>query len=449
MHGAGSGGVENTTVTLCKYLDKSKFEPIVVFPSDGLMKRSIDDMGIKTFLTPMEWLTPPKYLDTIERKEQYFYRKFLSLLSERVHNVAEIIRENRIDAVHTPTLTVAEGAIAAKIMNVPHIWHVRGRYSADYPFFPIRTLYSFVENFSSKIVAVSQYTMECFSNYISEKEKIEVIYNGIEIERFISEDFQQSSLYSEYPVARDKKIVALIGRVDAVKGIDTYVDSAIKTLRKKEGIVFFIIGTIGDKELFARMERKIDSYNLSDRIIFTGFRDDIPSLLKDIDILICASLTEGFPGVVLQGMISSRPVVATRCGGPEEIIIDGETGYLIDKGDSDALSEKTISLLEDEKKMRLMGHKGAEYAVKNFSAERYAKDFETIYTEVIKTCSLKSNEDLMWKEFILNSLSNLGRIGTRVSELEQEVMAIKSFMAYFKDNIFYRTLKKILIRNGK
>ena len=444
MHGAGSGGVEQAIITLCRFLNKDFFEPFVVFPSDGPMKHILDNMGVKTIISPIEWFTPPLYLKSEQQKERFFFSKFLHLLDERVKNIIEIIKDNNIDIVHTSTVTITDGAIAAKITGVPHIWHIHGKYAPDYSFLPIRMIYSLVEDFSERIVAVSNSVKEFISEYISEEWKIDVIHNGIDLERFNTKNICETSLFTDYPYLKEKKIVSLIGRVYAVKGIDIYVDSAIKILQKRNDVVFLIIGPIGDHELLNVMKKKIDNYNMSDKIIFTGFRDNIPSALNDIDLVVCASLREGFPYVVLESMASSKPVISTRCGGPEEIVLDGETGYLVNTGDADELSKAILSMVDDEKKMITMGQAGREYILNKFSADNYAKKFENIYANVINTYSYSPKEDMIWKEFILNSLSNLGNLGKRVSDLEHEVRDIKNFNSHFKGNMFYSMLKKVL-----
>lgn len=443
MHGAGIGGVENSIITLCRHLNRDLVEPIVVFPSEGPMKEIIGGMGIRTLVSPMEWMTPPRHL-SLKNKERHHFDKFLSSLDKRVTGLADIISENGIDAIHTATITVAEGALASRITGVPHVWHIHGGYYDKEGFLPDRAVYSFVEGFSARIVTVSNTVKEFISGYISEKEKIEVVYNGIDIEGFGSKN-KGPVLFKDYPHLKGRKIVALIGMVYPVKGIELYVDSAIEAARQREDTAFLVIGAESNKELASRMKEKISRSGLSERIIFTGFRDDVPSLLKDIDLVVCASVSEGFGYSVLESMTAGRPVVSTRCGGPEELVLDNETGCLVAKDKPGELANAVLSILNDRKKSLSMGQKAKERVNESFSAVKYARDFENIYSDVKKNSS-RSSERPVWEEFLLSSLSNLGSLGKRVSELEQEVKDLNNFTSRLKGNVFFKTIKRVLNR---
>lgn len=443
MHGAGKGGVEQAIITLCRCLDRERFEPIVVFPSEGYAKDELQKMGIKVLVSPMECFIPPGYLSS-KCMEKYYYNRFLFLLNERVRNIVDIIRENDIDMVHSSTLTVAEGALAARISGVPHIWHIHGKYSTNHAFLPIKSVYSFLEGFSTRIVAVSNSVKEFISRYIPQQDKIDVVFNGIDLEMLDSKkNSSYPALYRDYPALKGKKIVALIGSVYKVKGIDVYVDAAINILKKRGDIAFLVIGPINDHDLFNSVKNRIDSSSLSESIIFTGFREDVLSLLNDTDLVVCASITEGLPYAVLESMASSKPVVSTRCGGPEEVVLDGETGYLVNKGDPDALAGAVMSIIDDRKKMLAMGRKAREHAAGNYNAEKYARGFEAIYAEVAKASSGMTDGHV---DLMVDSLSSLGGLGKRVSDLEHEVEDIKSFIAYFKNNALYSVVKKIFKR---
>lgn len=440
MHGAGKGGVEKSIATLCTYLDKEKFEPIVAMPEDGPLKTDLEGIGVKTIITPLEWWTPIRFF----YGERHYY-KFLAGLKERVHNLVKIINENGINVVHTSTLTVVDGAIAAKILGRPHIWHIHGRFDGTSPTFetylPIDVLYPIVGELSTRIVAVSQIVKNFISSYIAPS-KIHLIYNGIDIDKYKEKTLPSKSLLDEFPTLKNKVLVGLVGRISKVKGIEDYVEAAIEVLKVRDDVGFLIVGPEEDKTLGQKVRKRVDSLHLADKIVFAGYRKNIPSLLQEINLVVCSSLREGFPYSCLEAMAASRALVATKCGGPDELVIDGETGYLVNVGNPDKLARAILKVVENPETMKLMGEKGRKRIEEFFEARIYVQNFENLYKDVSKEKPLHATGSSVWEEVMLDLLSSHGNIGKRLIECERQIEDLRRFEQLLKDNFFYRTMKR-------
>ena len=441
MHGVGRGGVEQSLFTLCKYLDKERFELIVAVPEDGPLTETLSGMGIKTLITPLEWWTPIWFFFG----ERHYY-KFLAGLKQRVDNLVKIINENDINVVHTSTLPVIDGAIAAKISGRPHIWHLHGRFNGSASssfgtYFPIDVIYRIVDQLSWQIVAVSQIVKDFLSSYITPS-KIKLIYNGIDIDKFNGKRSLSKSLIEEFPTLKNKVLVGLVGRIARVKGIEDYVEAAIEVLKLRDDVGFLIVGPEEDKTLGQKVRKRVDSLHLADKIIFTGYRKDIPGLLQEIDLVVCSSLKEGFPYSCLEAMAASKALVATKCGGPNELVVDGEMGYLVDVGKADKLARAILKAVENPEAMKLMGEKGRQRIEEFFEAQIYAQHFENLYNNAVKESGPHVSDTSTWEEIILNLASNLGNIGNRVIECERQIEDLRNFEQLFKDNFFYRTIKR-------
>lgn len=440
MHGAGKGGVEKRMGVLCKYLDKGRFEAIVAMPEDGPLKANLEGIGVKTIITPLEWWTPIWFF----YGERHYY-KFLIGLKERVDNLVKIINENGINVVHTSTLPVIDGAIAAKAAGIPHIWHVGGRFEGTSAnsfgtYLPIEVLYSIVNSLSAKIVVVSRVVRDFLSQYIPVA-NIEVIYNGTELDKFNGKTSQTGCLVEEFPNLSDKVLVGLVGRIARVKGIEDYVEAAIEVLKVRDDVGFLIVGPEEDKTLGQKVRKKVNSFRFADKIIFTGYREDIPVLLREIDLVVCSSLKEGFPNNCLEAMAASKAIVSTKCGGSEELIIHGETGYLVNVGRPDELAEAILSIIKDRERLKLMGIKGRESVEQFFSAQLYARNFEELYLRMMKALPVQHPDSCTWTELLMTLTSNIGALGTKMIEHDREIKELRNFEALFKDNFFYRTLR--------
>jgi glycosyltransferase involved in cell wall biosynthesis len=122
---------------------------------------------------------------------------------------------------------------------------------------------------------------------------------------------------------------------------------------------------------------------LQDKIVFTGYRQDIPALMKFMDIVVHASNSpEPFGMVVIEGMAMGKPVVATRAGGPLDIVVDGMTGLLVPVGDAKALAGAVIRLLGEPGLRTRMGVAGRERVEENFCSSIYAEKIGEIYTSL-------------------------------------------------------------------
>jgi glycosyltransferase involved in cell wall biosynthesis len=441
MHGAGQGGVEKSLKTLCKYLDKERFQLTVALPTDGALKAYLDDLGVKTYITPIDSWTPIEF----HHGERHYY-KFLSGLKERVRSLVDIIKQNEIDIVHSSTLSVADGAFAAKISGKPHIWHIHGLWgktpemSSEYrSYLSVKSLFALVNDLSTKIVAVSEDVRKYLETYIS-GDVIRVIYNGIDLSEFDVSVKDSSSIRDELNL-NGKYVVAMVGRIAKIKGIEDYIEAAITVVGQRDNVCFLVVGPDEDKALARRIRNRVNSINLSDRIFFTGTRKDIPTVLRDADLFVCSSESEGFPYSCLEALSASKPIVTTKCGGPEEMVIDGVNGFHVNVGSADEIATSVISLIDDYHVRKDMGLKSRALVENSFSAEVFARNFEEIYSSL---CNEDDYGEINpWTDVILHLTSALGEIGTKTRSLEHEVADLRNFERLFKGNLFYAFLKKL------
>ena len=374
--------------------------------------------------------------------ERHYYQ-FLAALKNRIERLAAIITENNIDLVHSSTLSVADGAFAARFAHVPHIWHIHGKSigttNSYGVYISVKTLYSLAASLSDCIAAVSNDVDRFLQQYIKCEPPC-VVYNGMDINEFDALASLPTSLREEFQL-NDKKLVMLVGRLEEVKGIEDYVQSAIKVLSKRNDAAFIIAGRYEDKELSERIRSFVSAKGLANSIVFTGARNDIPAMLRESDIFVCSSKTEGFSYAVLEAMAAAKPVVTTRCGGPEEMVIHKETGLHVDVGMPEQIAEALHMLLDNKQMREDMGRKGRKTAEQKFNAEIYARNFEDIYMRF--SCKRERKAPNPWGEVMLGMASNIGDLGMRIRHLEHEVRDLRSFESIFKDNCIYQGLKNL------
>jgi glycosyltransferase involved in cell wall biosynthesis len=177
-------------------------------------------------------------------------------------------------------------------------------------------------------------------------------------------------------------LAPLVGNVAALvphKGQRHLIEAAIPVMKQVPDARFIIAG---EGELRPALERQIKEHHLEKHVLLAGFRPDVLSLHKAFDIFVMSSVTEGLGTSLLDAMLCSKPVVATAVGGIPEVVVDGETGFLVPPRDHEAMARAIVRLLEDEGLRKKMGDAGRARACERFSAERMVRDTLRVYQRV-------------------------------------------------------------------
>jgi glycosyltransferase involved in cell wall biosynthesis len=140
---------------------------------------------------------------------------------------------------------------------------------------------------------------------------------------------------------------------------------------------------VGDGPDRSILEQQAARYRLSRRVTFMGEQTDVPSLLAAMDILALPSLHEGMPNVVLEAMAAGLPVVASHTGGVPEVVVHGETGWLVAAADPGALCNAIINLLNDPPRAHAMGKAGRQRVERLFNLANTISITETLYEQLV------------------------------------------------------------------
>lgn len=229
------------------------------------------------------------------------------------------------------------------------------------------------------IVCVSERIREIMAPVIVDRSRLHVVRSGIDLGKFGTGD--EKRLRGEFAIEAWRPIVANVAAIAPHKDYATFVNAAGRLVREGSDAIFLIIGGDGGEEV--RIRGMIEEKGLGDRILLTGFRDDVPEILPEIDVLLFTSRTEGLGTTILDAFAAGTPVVATAAGGIPELVRDGETGLLAPVGDVDAVASHVKRLLADPDLERHLTA-GAAAFVQEFSKERTAARTAEIYSGIVK-----------------------------------------------------------------
>jgi glycosyltransferase involved in cell wall biosynthesis len=213
--------------------------------------------------------------------------------------------------------------------------------------------------------------------------RISVIPNGIDVSRF-KDHGGAESLRVELGLPPTSPIVAAFLRLNRLKGVEYFLEAAALLVKRFDEARFLIVGDSVSEAYRDELEDYADRLGLGDRVVFAGFRSDVPALLSEVCVSVLPSLSEGLSNVLLEAMAAGVPVVATSVGGTPEVVEDGVTGLLVPPRDASALAQAIGSLLADPDRGRSIGHAGRLRVAEQFSLEATVRKTEDLYERLLR-----------------------------------------------------------------
>ena len=228
------------------------------------------------------------------------------------------------------------------------------------------------------IVCVSRFIADMIRSVIRGADRLKVVYSGVDLEKF-SKKFKPT-LRKEYQLPENHILIGNVSAIAGHKDYRTFVEVAERLLRERLDATYFIVGGDGGEE---RMIRElVTAKGLEKRIIFTGFREDAPAILSELDLLLFTSKTEGLGTTVLDAFVAGTPVVATEAGGLPEIVRNRLTGLTAAVGDAAGLARSVQEVLSNSG-LRTGLVSEARKFVQEFSKEKTAEQTLEIYRETL------------------------------------------------------------------
>jgi glycosyltransferase involved in cell wall biosynthesis len=246
---------------------------------------------------------------------------------------------------------------------------------------PVRRRVKFVYALSDAIVAASEAVRQVLLRSGIPTSKVLVIRYGIDLKAFPNSLEARQRVRQELGISEEQPLCILVGRLAASKGHTYYLQAAQQILKRFPNTGFLIVG---DGELKASLQEESEQRGIAERVLFTGFRRDVPDLLYAADVSVVPSVwEEPFAYVLQESMAAARPVVASAVGGTPEIVEDGVSGFLVEPCRADLLAEAISQLLADPDLRRSMGEKGRQRIERDFTVERMARDYEELYRSLL------------------------------------------------------------------
>lgn len=366
-------GAQRQLFELVRGLDKKHFRPVVLtLRSGGSMESEFKELPYAQVISP-------------ERKGKY---DFLY-----VFKVFRLLRQLKVDVVQ-PFLTPATffGLLPALLCRTP-LKIVTERSGLGMRRVPLGyRLYLRAEDFLTRFADLAVANSYAGREYLIRRgitpERIKVIYNGLNLTRLNGDSEGVKRVRRMLDLPAGAKVVGIMARLFPVKRHDTFLKAAVVISQAIPETRFAIVG---DGPWRSHLEELRRNLGLASKVVFFGEQREVGPYLSAFDVAVLTSETEGCSNSVLEAMAVGKPVVATDVGGNRELIDDGETGFLVRLGDTEALAEAVIRLLRNPVLAREMGQKAREEAMRRFSVESMVNQYETLYGLALRQKRKKSH----------------------------------------------------------
>ena len=239
------------------------------------------------------------------------------------------------------------------------------------------TMNKLVMKKADKIRILSRDLIPIMSKMKIKRDKIKLIPHGIDTNKF--KPYVVNRKGSGLSVENNDLVYIFIGRIDPIKGLNYLFDIFINLLKKKNNLKLFIVGEGYLLKKYRKMYK-----NYQDNIFFLGYRKDVPDLLNLSDIFILPSISEYCPAVIMEAGSCGLPVIASRVGAINEIIIDKKTGILINPKNKKELSSAMLYLLKNEEIREKMGQMARKRIIKNYEINNVVNNLENYYLSLIE-----------------------------------------------------------------
>jgi glycosyltransferase involved in cell wall biosynthesis len=360
------GGGEISFTELILHLDRKSFEPLILVPEKGEIATYFKDKNYRVISTPFAPL-----------KRFFFATPLWSLLM-----LISVLKRSRIDIIHVNgSRACLYSTIAGRILGLPVIWHVRET---------IKDLFlydGFMGLLATRILCVSKSVKKKkfrrFPRPIMHKTTI--IHNGVNTMAFQKNDDSREKIRSELGITDNDVLFGIIGNMIPLKGQDIFLLALAKAkgYRPDLRVKLILVGRSLFPDFRKKLERLVSELRLENRVLFSGYIENVTKIYSALDVFALPSQREGFSRSILEAMSSGLPVLATRISEIEEAVSEPENALLVGFGDIEGLASCIIKLAEDKALRNTMRRNNRKKAVEKFDLMTHARAIEEIYREII------------------------------------------------------------------
>lgn len=358
----GIGGAEQALLSLAPHFDPEKFRIIVcTLQPGGRMEDRLD-------------------LANVDLKTIGFRLQTMPFAIWRLRN---LIKKEKVDILHMHMYGAGlYGRIAGILAGRPVMLttdHGKGLWKK-----PRQVAFDiFANRFTDLKIAVSHDILEILKKRERvTDDKVIVIPNGVDVDRFKHNEAARQALRTDIGITDENVLVGTLARLVEPKALHVMIESISHAVKECPQLMLAIVG---DGPLMADLKKCASDFGITNLVIFTGARSDIPEVLSAIDIYAISSIREGLPVSLLEAMAAGKPIVATKVGGIPETVIDHHDGLLVDSENPKAMAAAICELVNDRQLAAQLGENAQKKTMREYSIAAVIRTLEKTYSSLISS----------------------------------------------------------------
>jgi glycosyltransferase involved in cell wall biosynthesis len=297
-----------------------------------------------------------------------------------IDQIKKVIETRSIDIIHTHDFrSNIYGIICAKKMKLPMVSTCHGWISNNIKGKIYTSIDKYLLRFHDQVIVVSEVMKDHLIKNGLKSEKVHVINNALLVSDYVVRK-GNNKFRNEFNISPENKLIANIGRLSQEKRQDNFLKAAKHLDEVNKNIFFALIG-VGPEE--DRLKSLAYDLGISDKVIFTGYREDMVDVYNGLDLVVQSSNTEGMPNVVLESLLMGVPVIATNVGGTAQIIKHGIHGILIEPEDLNGLKKALSEYIQNVERHNKMALEGRQHVITNFNQESRVEKLFNVYESLV------------------------------------------------------------------
>lgn len=382
--GQAGGGSFGSLFLLLKYIDKNRFNPVVIYLNQTHWIDEVKDLNIPVYLIKDRRYSlntnklTRRYINRfgtyLDKQFSFIYMFFIYFAHyPTIHSIKKIARDHQIDIIHLNNQINRDlfGVISSKKLKVSCVSHLRSHRSEN--FGSIRA--NFANKYVSKFIAASKNVGAHWIDCGVDSKKVSVVYNGIQ-----KTVLKPVNLYSRFNIDQSNCFIfGSVGTLNEIKG-HTFLINVFFEFSKLHPDAYLII--VGDGPMRESIQNQILRLDLHNKILLTGFQKDAINLISSFDTLILPSKNENCSRVLLEAMSAGTPIIASDVGGNPELIRHRYNGLLASFGNINSFVSKMEYMIMNPHNRIYFSENGINKVNKIFTVERYISSIQKIYHKI-------------------------------------------------------------------